>query len=316
MSAAAVEVLADWDLQVAAGAVPALTIAGYRDCVQALVAFALRVGLYEVKDITANLVLSWLNTPGKSGRTPSVNSQYHHRAAVRKMFETLRRLGITDANPAMQVALPRPPARRATGCTDDQINLLKSVAQFRINDTRTPAMLALALSGAAVTEQGFVTVDDVDLPGARVWVHNGGYRAVDRWIPLDDLWCLMAIERRVRHLREHGSDLGVQPLIYTAKGTVLDSDATIASRKQAASTGLTKLLKKAGIHQPGSLRVDSIREWVAHKIWNETASIEAVAVRLGYQSLDAAASLIGYDWRAADPTNDDAPAHRIQGESS
>jgi len=42
--------------------------------------------------------------------------------------------------------------------------------------------------------------------------------------------------------------------------------------------------------------LESLREWLAAKVFAETGRVEAVAARLGMASLDAAAHLVGYNW--------------------
>lgn len=63
------------------------------------------------------------------------------------------------------------------------------------------------------------------------------------------------------------------------------------SDRQQASLGpvITGLLKSAGVHQPRVTRAESIREWLAARVFAATGSLEAVAVRLGMASLDTAA---------------------------
>lgn len=56
-------------------------------------------------------------------------------------------------------------------------------------------------------------------------------------------------------------------------------------------------------------RAESIREWLAARVFAQTGSLEAVAVRLGMSSLDTAAHLVGYDW-VKTLTADQPPAHR------
>ena len=61
---------------------------------------------------------------------------------------------------------------------------------------------------------------------------------------------------------------------------------------------ITKALDRAGLKQPGHIRVAAINEYVAAKVFAQTGRVEAVAARLGMRSLDAAAHLLGLDWRA------------------
>ena len=150
-------------------------------------------------------------------------------------------------------------------------------------------------------------MNDVDLPNRRVWAHGGGYRFRDRWITLEDDWCVAAIARRIEVVRSDPRQLQTADpwLVYRPHPT------TPTEKRQAASIGptLTGLLKTAGVYEPGVIRVESIREWLAARVFAETGRIEDVALRLGMSSLDAAAHLVGYEW-ATDLTPDVPPAHR------
>jgi site-specific recombinase XerD len=164
----------------------------------------------------------------------------------------------------------------------------------------------MIMSGGTTRELANVTVDDVDLAGGRFWVHGGGYKCRDRWVPFTDEWCRQAIEQRVAELRAtYEGAAGDVWLVYKPHPT----QPTPTRQAEAASSMITRLLQKARLHQPGKTRAESIREWLALKVFEETGSIEQVAVRLGCASLDAAAHLVGYDW-VAPSSQDPAPLHR------
>jgi hypothetical protein len=65
---------------------------------------------------------------------------------------------------------------------------------------------------------------------------------------------------------------------------------------------LVRALAKAGLGASDGVRPSSIHEYVANRVYAETGSMEAVAVRCGLRSLDAAARLVTVDWRTAHET--------------
>lgn len=296
----------DWARQTANGTISAITVR-YTGELRGLGAVLVRLGQPQVRDITANAVLMWMKMPKADGHGVTRDYMGFRRSAARSFFQTAFCLGLTDANPAKVIELPERSDRYVHPFTDAQIAHLKRVARTRLDDTRTPATLALVLSGAATGEVPFVTIADVDLPRRRVWVHGGGYRLRDRWIPLDDDWCLDAVTRRIEAVRNDPAhvDVGDPWLVYRPHPTKPTRE------RQQASLGpvITGLLKSAGLHQPGVTRAESIREWLAARVFAQTGSVEAVAVRLGMSSLDTAAHLVGYDW-VQTLTTDQPPAHR------
>ena len=302
-------VLADWSQQQATGAVSASVIAFYTHHCKGLLRTVQRAGCAVVGDITANHIWLWLQAPGPRdpNATPTERTMSARRASARMFFHTAFRLGITDANPAMSVDLGSVSERYVRPLTDDQIRVLKQTAYFRIGETRVPTALALCLSGATAREISHLTVDDVDLTCGRVWIHDGGYRQRDRWVPLFDAWCAEAVAKRVRELRDtYGDDAGSVWLIYKPH----PSQPTPKRQDTAVTQRMTELLKKARVYQAGVTRVESIREWTAAQIYASTGRVEEVACRLGMSSLDAAAHLVGHEWTQEFGIVDEPPAHR------
>lgn len=302
------EVLADWARQVAAGTVGPDVVDLYGLHLRAFSGVLDRLNRPRVCEIDANTVLVWMRLPKQGGDAPARNVLAVRRSAARSFFQTAFCLGITDANPAKAIDLPDRTERYVHPFTDDQINQLKRVCRTGVGDTRNPAIVALMLSGAASMELAFVTDTDVDVANRRVWVHHGGYRHRPRWLPLDD-WCLNALTRRIAALPK-------DPYTTQAEHTFLvnrsrnSPTSTPAKQATVVAAVVTSLLQTAGIHRPGVTRAESIREWVAARVFAETGSVEQVAMRLGMSSLDAAAHIVGHDW-VTELTDDGPPAHRI-----
>jgi hypothetical protein len=97
-------------------------------------------------------------------------------------------------------------------------------------------------------------------------------------------------------------------LVYTP------DDVPTDGRRQAAVSGfLTNLMNKARLHDPGNTRVESIREYVALRVWNDTGDLGAVAHRLGFESLDRAAYICQVKWKTQHVI--DAPPPAVEGET-
>lgn len=304
---AAALVEADWWRQVDSGSISASIIEAYARDLAGLVAV---MGVQEIaalSDITPNMLRAWCRMPSNDGTPSAENSWYRRRSALRSFYETARCLGITDTNPAKSVEFPRRSGRFVNAFDDLAIAQLKRISRSTLGDTRLPCSLALMLCGASTRELASITVDDVDLAGQRVWLHGGGYRCRDRWVPFLDDWCAEAITQRVTEQRASlGDAAGAMWLVYRPH----PKNPTPFRQPEAASSLITGLLKKARVHVPGQTRAESIREWLAAKIFEDTGSVEQVAIRLGLASLDTAAHVVGYDWIEQSGLDLDPPDHR------
>ena len=128
-------------------------------------------------------------------------------------------------------------------------------------------------------------MDDLDLDcadGPRVWLHSSRKRD-DRWGYLDD-WCAAQLERRASALK------GTRNLIYNGNGSEF-------SRQASCCNALRDVFIRAGLDAEPDIRPNSLAAWAGVLALQETDSIEGVARRLGFRSLDAAAEFISYDWR-------------------
>lgn len=296
----------DWWRQVGNDTISYAIIESYLRDLVGFVAVMTMQGITSVAQVTPNMVLAWCQMPVADGSPAAENTWFKRRSAVRSFFETCRCLGLADGNPAKAVEFPQRSGRFVNAFDDVSMAQLKRVSRSTLGDTRLPCALAVVMSGATNRELANVTVDDVDLASGRIWVHGGGYKCRDRWVPFADEWCQEAVEQHIVALRDaYGSDAGATWLVYKPHPTQPNPER----RAEAAGGMITRLLQKAQVHQPGKTRVESIREWLAVKVFEETGSIEQVALRLGCASLDAAAHLVGYDWVA--PSRQDlAPIHR------
>jgi integrase/recombinase XerC len=227
----------------------------------------------------------------------------HHlrRSVLRVLYRTARSLGLTEADPTMDVNLP-PKTRQSTRpLTDEEALLVRRYAESRIGRTRHAAAVALADAGAHTGEIGHLSVADLDLDHERVWVH-GSSKTAPRWRPLDR-WQLHVLSERARELRSRNAGVPDEdlPLATSGRGT----DAQLQARVCVA---LNDVMTWAGLAGEADLRPGSITLRRAASAFAETGRIEDAATCLGFASLDRAATAIGYDWRSRTP--DMAPPRR------
>lgn len=305
-------VVADWRAQASAGTVAASTVNVDISIARGLVAFATAQGAAWVADVDSEMVWAWMGSLSLRDRTaPTHAQQVTRRAIARNVFRTLYRLGVTDANPAAQLTIGARPVRVVNALTDREVQALKDAAdydalagrnpdQHRAGASKTAPAVALALLGAQGGEVGAVRCRDLDLLNAAVWVHGGGERYTDRWLPIDDPWCFDILAARVAFLAEaHPHGWHDVPVAYeaTSRGTVVQG--VMERRRSAVATTLTKAMDRAGIRRPGRNRVASITDHVAARVFAASGRVEDVAIRLGITSLDTAAHIVDHPWRTS-----------------
>lgn len=305
IDAAAALVYEDWARQLTNGTISAACIQGYEAQVQQLCARAEALRLTHLDQLDSTFLFEWARLQASGDGEVSARSRKNRLSAASAFFTTAQCLGLYDENPAVAVREPTPTPRHVRPLTGGQIAQMKRTAVYRVvqlhgqtvPETKTPAAFALTLLGASNAENSQVRVRDVDLTNRRIWLHDGGYRTRDRWVPIDDDWCYAALKIRVRVLSQ-ATDADALPgrwLGYDPKGT----NPTAAKRSAATADLITKLMRKSGVYTAGVTRVESIREYLAQRVFNQTRRVEAVAERLGMSSLDAAAHLVDYDWPTA-----------------
>lgn len=294
----------DWRKQVDDDQVDERTVDTYRRVARTLIRYLTRADVVHVCDITSELVWQWVNSPATGTRKaeyPSQNIRKLRRATVVAIYRTWYRLGITERNIGASLPSVTAVARVVSALTATQIQALKDYADYETDGStyetgysRTPACLALVLIGAQPGEVGAIRVRDIDQLEKAVFLHGGGTRYRERWVPIDDTWAWQALLERLAYLHtKHPND----PETLLAYRPNSPGTSNFSKRSAATSMTLSKLMKAAGVYRAGKTRVASIHEYVAGRIFNDTERVEAVAARLGLGSLDSAAHLVGYQWR-------------------
>ncbi|GAG48547.1 unnamed protein product, partial [marine sediment metagenome] len=117
------------------------------------------------------------------------------RCAVRLLFRVAREIGLTDADPTVDLTLPARPDSAARPLLDEEVQVCRAVSLHSLDETRLPAGWALAETGVRTGELAEVSVADVDLHGGRVWA-SGSRSTIARWADLDE-WGVAQIEGRI-----------------------------------------------------------------------------------------------------------------------
>jgi site-specific recombinase XerC len=278
-----------------------VTLRRYEHNLTRFVTYVTAMGYPTLADLDPLICAEWVharpsgkmwssNTTGQ----PAYGTQANRRTSLINFFATCHHLGLWDQNPAEKVTTHGRSNGRLRPLTDNEAARLMDRAAYRARENKLPAAVALALAGATVTEIAQVEAADVHLAEQVVWLPGLGRRNLPRWVPLDD-WQTDALASRINYLTQrNGRDITGFSLVH--RGRVAEQDP--AKFAMTTNQMLVRGLAKAGLGVADGVRPSSIHEYVANRVYSETGSIEAVAVRCGLRSLDAAARLVGADWRA------------------
>ena len=223
---------------------------------------------------------------------PAYGTQANRRTSLINFFATCHHLGLWDQNPGEKVTTHGRSNGRIRPLSEPEAACLMDRAAYGARENKMPAAVALALAGATVTEIAQVEAADVHLSEQVVWLPGLGRRNLARWVtsttgrpPPCTTASLHDAPQRTRH----------RGLSLVHRGHVADQDPS----KFAMTTNqmLVRALAKAGLGVADGVRPSSIHEYVANRVYAETGSMEAVAVRCGLRSLDAATRLVAVDWR-------------------
>jgi integrase/recombinase XerC len=244
-------------------------------------------GVDTIASIGAVDVEAWIDSAtSRHGAfiAPSVSTRHGRRSAARMFFQVLRQLHVTRVDPTLDIDLPARSVLSTRPLTDDEETVCRLVAGHTLVETRRPAAWALGQATAITSEQSAITVADLDLDNGRVWIH-GSAKRTPRWGYLTD-WGVDALVRAVQRV-------GAEPTAGLVYGAQTSNESGTASVCKAVHN----ILRDAGYSRQPDVRPGSLPAWAGSRAFDETGSIETVALRLGLTSLDQAAVVIGWDWR-------------------
>jgi integrase/recombinase XerC len=236
--------------------------------------FTLRVfDIEQVEEVDHSHVRRYLVAPSVTGADPGLATQHNRRTALRFMFRILREIGLASFDPTLDVELPPRRARTIRPLTSAEVKRCEFAAGATLLATREPAAWALAEAGGTMAEIGSVLFADIDL-------RRGSVIVGQRTVPLTD-WGLAQLERRSEAV-DHRWVLVASP------------DSSPDSRRVRATELVRNVMRRAGIGG-SDVSVRSVAAWTGTGAFAE-GGIEEVARRLGLNSLDAAARLVGHHW--------------------
>lgn len=281
-----------------------LTLIKYCHDARQFAAFCLAHGAGLLADVDRDLCAKFVHSEPVGGRhlpaladgLPAYGTQVGRKTTLRNVFTSCFRLGLTDTNPGREVPTLGRSTRLFRPLTDDEVERCKVAAMQRTRDARLPALLAVALGGATLAEAPFVEVGDVAVADRLLYLPGMGRRTMPRWVPLDD-WQMGVIAHRIDRLEtkhRDDPDWRQRPLVYNGQ-PYADHQMKVA---QVITGNMRRILDVAGLPKDQGYAARCVLQYAAQKVYRETGSVDAVAVRCGLKSLESAAKLIDCDWRA------------------
>jgi integrase len=271
----------------------ALSPQGFRRIVELFDRFAnfaaLGHGVTHFDEVTPGLARAFVDAPGVHGAAPSLATRHLRRSAIRLLFRVARRLGLATQDPMLDLHLPPRSLSTTRPLTDEEVALCRTAALHSLTSTRLAAAWALAEATARTAELSHLHVADLELDRARVWIH-GSPRTEARWGRTSD-WGRVQLERRARELGNTADPSS--PLVY-------GGDGSAGSRQASSCQAIGEALRRAGLATEPDVRPVSVATWAGARVLADTGRIEAAARALGCRSLDTAARLLGFDWRASE----------------
>lgn len=241
-------------------------------------------GLVCLDEVTPTIARSFVEAQTGTGERPSSSTMHWRRTALRLLFKAARRNGLVDGDPTLDLDLPPRSSLRTRPLTDDEIVLCRSVAQWSLGGSRRAAAWALAEATCRSSELPTVTGDDVNLDSGRVWI-AGGKVTNPRQGRLTE-WGLVQVRERLEELEAPCS-----PLVYSGRSPA-------GAGQVSGTSAIVDVLTRAGLHQEPDVRPGSVAAWAGRRVLEETGRIDSAARALGVRSLDRAAAIVAWDWRA------------------
>ncbi len=239
----------------------------------------------DIAEVTPGDCEAFVHAHTRTGVPPSTATLHFRRTTIRAVFRTLRHRGVDLGDPTLDLVLEPRTVRSTRALTDDEVTLVRVCALGRAREPlRAASTVALAEATATTREIPLVQAADVDLVAGTVRL-PGGARVDARTATLTP-WGAGV-------LRRHLASVDVGEPVLAVRG-----DPAALAAQAAACNLLAALLDAAGLRAEPDVRPGSVRAWAGEVVHRGTGRIEDAARALGVRSLDAAADLVGLDWRA------------------
>ena len=212
----------------------------------------------------------------------SATTASNRRSIIQSLLRELDHLGTTPACDLLGPPIQRGQAEPARLLTDREVQRIRNECTGGFLFTFAPWFVALSEAGGTATEIADVRGADVDLDQGvvRFSGRNERYGPLSDW-GVDTLRLVVAQQLLVDDMRVCcGDDLGPERAAHSI------------------AAGMHRILRDAGFARDRQVSARSIRHTFARRVLEESG-IEAAALFLGSDSLDATARALAHEWRAA-----------------
>jgi integrase len=212
----------------------------------------------------------------------SATTASNRRSIIQSVLRELEHLGITQAADLLGPSIQRDHAEPARLLTDSEVHRIRNECTGGFLFTFAPWFVALSEAGATAAEIAEVRGNDVDLDQGVV--QFSGRNA--RYGPLSD-WGVNTLRLVV-----------AQQSLVDGKRVCCGEDLGHERAAHSVTAGMHRILRDAGFARDRQVSARSIRHTFARRIL-EQSGIEAAALFLGSDSLDATARALMHEWRVA-----------------
>jgi integrase len=212
----------------------------------------------------------------------SATTASNRRSIIQSLLRELEHLGITPACDLLGPSIQRGHAEPARLLTDREVQRIRNECTGGFLFTYAPWFEALSEAGATAAEIAEVRGADVDLD--RGVVRFSGRNA--RYGPLSD-WGVDTLRLVV-----------AQQHLIDDKRVCCGDDLGPVRAAHSIAAGMHRILRDAGFARDRQVSARSIRHTFARRVFEESG-IEAAALFLGSDSLDATARALVHEWRVA-----------------
>ena len=212
----------------------------------------------------------------------SATTASNRRSIIQSLLRELEHLGITPAADLLGPPIQRNHSEPARILTDSEVQRIRNECTGGFLFTYAPWFEALSEAGATAAEIAEVRGADVDLDQGVI--RFGGRN--ERYGPLSD-WGIATLRLVVAQ----------QPLVDD-KRVCCSDDLGSERAAHSIAAGMHRILRDAGFARDRQVSARSIRHTFAQRVLEESG-IEAAALFLGSDSLDATARALAHEWRVA-----------------
>ena len=263
-------------------------------------------GVEDLEDLTPALVSGWVNAPvsavspgsrARSGQPSADATRRGRQSVLRQVVGLWADRGWVGPDLVPTDVISKTAAQSPCPLTPAEAARLRLAGAQSAADTLLPALVAIALTGAANTEIARVVIDDYDPDAAQLQLPGRGSDK-PRTVRLD-AHATRVLSAHVGALAKRAARLKIDLDPATTPLALPTAPRTRRTKVEHTTVGqqLHRALKVAGIRRAG-VTPGSMQDYAANRCYALTNRVEDVADLLGLVSLDSAHRLIDRDWQA------------------